>query len=91
MSEADTFEPIGASAQRVVTRLDVWREEIAFNLRFIEIGANMAARRAAKLPGRPVWETLAEHELSSARTALETALADITAAQAAYSSKEIVA
>jgi hypothetical protein len=67
--------------------LDDWREQISKPLQFIEAGAAMAARHARMLPARPVWETKAEAELIATRQVLESALANVIAAQAIYASK----
>jgi hypothetical protein len=70
--------------------IDDWRQQISKPLQFIEIGAEMAARHARMLPGRPGWETKAEADLIATRKVLEDALANVIAAQAAYVEKAIV-
>jgi len=70
--------------------LDDWRAQVGSHLQFIEHGASMAARRARMLPGKPEWETRAEDELAKARVVLETALANVIAAQAIYADKPIL-
>jgi hypothetical protein len=71
--------------------LEAWRDEVGKPLQFIEAGASMAARHARMLPGRPEWETKAQHELILAQRTLETALENIKAAQVIYSRKDLVA
>jgi hypothetical protein len=67
--------------------IDDWRQQISKPLQFIEIGAEMAARHARMLPGRPEWETKAEAELIATRKVLEDALENVIAAQEVYASK----
>lgn len=67
--------------------LDEWREKVSKPLQFIEAGAEMAARHAQLLPIKPGFETKAEDELAKARSVLESALANIIAAQAIYANK----
>lgn len=70
-------------------RLDQWRAEIGENLKYIEAGAELAARRAKMLPTIPEWETLAEAELAKSRKVLETALNKIIAAQQAFAVRQV--
>lgn len=51
--------------------------------------AYRASREISRLPARPAFFTLAEHELEEARKALETALATVKFAQSLYEAKPI--
>lgn len=57
------------------------------HLEFIEAGANMALRHAQALPLKMPFTTHAQDELAEAKQVLETALAKIVAAEAAYNAK----
>lgn len=70
--------------------LEEWRKHVDSHLQFIEAGSKMTARHAAMLPGKPVWESLAENDLAKARAVLETALAEVTSAQAIYAAKPVI-
>lgn len=67
--------------------LTEWREKVSKHLQFIEAGSQMTVRHAEMLPLRPDFETMAEDELAKARKALESALANVIAAQAVYANK----
>lgn len=73
---------------RKMTLFD-WDQAVKPHLTFIEAGSSMAARHAAMLPCRAVFETLAQHELAQARGVLEASLKNIIAAQAIYASKPV--
>jgi hypothetical protein len=79
------------TAQRIAgpLPLDDWREKVSKPLQFIEAGAEMAARHARMLPIKPDFETKAECDLAEARKVLESALANIIAAQAVYANKPV--
>lgn len=64
--------------------LENWDKTVRPHLNFISAGAEMAARHARQLPLRPEWETNAQSHLAEARAVLESALASIAAAEAAY-------
>ncbi len=64
--------------------LTYWDQKVSPQLQFIAAGAEMVARRARMLPCRPEWQTRAQAELVEARKALETALAEIIAAEVIY-------
>lgn len=64
-----------------------WDQAVRPHLTFIEAGSAMAARHAAMLPCKAVFETLAQHELAQARGVLEASLKNIIAAQAQYENK----
>jgi predicted translin family RNA/ssDNA-binding protein len=51
--------------------------------------AYRTTREISRLPARPAFFTLAEHELEEARKALEGALTTIKCAQALYEAKPI--
>jgi hypothetical protein len=70
-------------------RLEDWREKVSKPLQFIEAGAEMARRHALMLPVKPDFETKAEDELAKTRKVLESALANIIAAQAIYANKPV--
>lgn len=59
------------------------------HLEFIASGAAMAARHARALPHKMAFTTHAEDELAEAKSVLESALANIIAAQAIYSNKPV--
>lgn len=61
------------------------------HLEFIASGAAMAARHARAIPHKMAFTTHAEDELAEAKSVLESALANIIAAQAAYEAKKVAA
>lgn len=66
-----------------------WDETVGKNLKFIEAGAEMAARHARMLLCKPDFETKAQEELAMARKVLESALGSIIAAEAVYENKPL--
>lgn len=66
-----------------------WDVKVRPHLHFIEAGASMVARHALLLPCKPYFETIAEDELAEARKVLETALANINAAERIYEAKAL--
>lgn len=66
-----------------------WDSKVKPHLDFIESGASMAARHARALPCKAAFETRAEDELAKCRATLETALANVIAAQAIYAGKPL--
>jgi hypothetical protein len=62
-------------------------EKVKPHLKYIEAGAEMAARHARSLKIRPDFATKAAAQLQETREVLEHALAEIDAAQATYNSK----
>ena len=69
--------------------LEEWDNTTGKNLRFIEAGAEMAARHAKMMAVRPAFDTKAEDELAITRKVLETALANIKGAQETMKSKPV--
>lgn len=70
--------------------LDDWDEKMGKHLQLIEQGADIAARHARLLAGKPEFMTLAEGELIVVRSVLESALAKVIEAQRVYEAKEVV-
>ncbi len=69
--------------------LNDWDQYVRPHLVFIESGALMAARHARMLPVKPKFESLAEADLAEAKNALQSALAQIVAAQNLYKNKPV--
>lgn len=86
---AEKFTP--ASETVAPMTLSDWRANVSAHLQFIEAGAEMAARHARMIPCKAPFETKAQLELAATRKALEAALTNIAAAEAAYNAKPLEA
>jgi hypothetical protein len=67
--------------------LDDWRKQVSRPLELITAGSEMAARHTRLLVGRPGFETTAQDELDQTERVLESALAKVREAKAAYANK----
>jgi hypothetical protein len=67
--------------------LEQWDAQVKPHLTYIEAGASMAARHARALPVKTAFKSFAQDELEAARKVLESALAEIIAAEATYERK----
>jgi hypothetical protein len=85
--QADLLLREHQSTRSYTMLLEEWDIKIRPHLHSIELGAEMAKRHTHALLCRPEFPTLAMVELGECRRVLETALADVIAAQAIYASK----
>ena len=69
--------------------LQDYRESVSKHLQFIEAGSEMAARHARALTVKPAFVTRAQDDLAETRRVLESALANVVAAQVAYDAKPV--
>lgn len=69
--------------------LSEYDQTIAPHLNAAREYAYRATREIGRLPARPAFFTLAQHELETARKTLETALETVRAAQAQYETKPL--
>jgi hypothetical protein len=84
--QADLLLAEHQQRRRNVTLQD-WDVKVKPHLHLIEAGAEITVRHTRALLCRPEFKTLAMVELGECRRVLETALADVIAAQAIYAAK----
>ena len=69
--------------------MENWDRDISHHLQMIQAGAEMAARHANQLVGRPNFATLAQDQLAATEVILQTALQKVSDAIVNYGSKPV--